>query len=317
MELFYFLLLGFAILMYVVLDGFDLGLGILYPALPEQHDRDMMMRSVSHVWDGNETWLVFGGVILMGAFPAAYATLLPTLYLPICLMLISLIFRGIAFEYRFKATSSRQWWDLAFGLGSSVAAFCQGLMLGSLVQSGGEQLLTPFSILTAFAVMAGYALLGATYLVVKTSGALQDKAKRLVKPLLALVIIAMVAVSLWNFLAVPSVHTRWMSNIGWLWPIPFITAVIAFALFKSLKHSEVAPFYCAVALFVMGFIGLVVGLFPYLVPGRLSLFDAAAPRQSLTFLLPGVLIFVPIILAYTLWGYRIFRGKVHDFEEGY
>ncbi|WKE65224.1 cytochrome d ubiquinol oxidase subunit II [Gallaecimonas kandeliae] len=317
MELFYFLLLGFAILMYVVLDGFDLGLGILFPLFPEQHDRDLMMRSVSHVWDGNETWLVFGGVILMGAFPLAYATLLPILYLPIVLMLVALIFRGIAFEYRFKAKSSRRWWDLAFGLGSSVAAFCQGLMLGCLVESGGETLLTPFSVLTAFAVMAGYALLGASYLVVKTRADLQLRAKALCKPLLVAVMLAMVAVSLWNFLAVPAVQERWLGNLGWLWPIPLLTAAIALVLWQSLKRSEVVPFFCAVLLFVMGFLGLVVGLFPQLVPGRLNLFEAAAPVQSLKFMLPGVLIFVPLILGYTLWGYRIFRGKVHDYEEGY
>ncbi|WP_406664719.1 cytochrome d ubiquinol oxidase subunit II [Gallaecimonas sp. GXIMD1310] len=317
MELFYFLLLGFAILMYVVLDGFDLGLGILFPVLPAQADRDMMMRSVSHVWDGNETWLVFGGVILMGAFPAAYATLLPTLYLPIILMLVALIFRGIAFEYRFKAHSSRRWWDLAFGLGSSVAAFSQGLMLGSLVQSGGEHLLTPFSVLTAFAVMAGYALLGATYLVVKTSGELQARARAVSKPLLLAVMVAMAAVSVWNLLAVPSVEQRWLANIGWLWPIPLLTAAIAVVLWQGLKRSDVLPFFCTIGLFVMGFAGLVVGLFPQLVPGRLNLFEAAAPTQSLTFMLPGVLIFVPVILGYTLWGYRVFRGKVDDFEEGY
>ncbi|EKE77129.1 cytochrome d ubiquinol oxidase subunit II [Gallaecimonas xiamenensis] len=317
MELFYFLLLGFAILMYVVLDGFDLGLGILFPVFPEQHDRDMMMRSVSHVWDGNETWLVFGGVILMGAFPAAYATLLPILYLPIVLMLVALIFRGIAFEYRFKAKSSRRWWDLAFGLGSSVVAFCQGLMLGSLVESGGQTLLSPFSVLTAFAVMAGYALLGATYLVVKSSGQLQAKARAASKPLLVAVMLAMVAVSLWNFASVPSVQAKWLANLGWLWPIPLITGAIALVLWQGLKRSEVLPFFCTIALFVMGFLGLVVGLFPQLVPGQLNLFEAAAPVQSLKFMLPGVLIFVPLILGYTLWGYRIFRGKVHDFEEGY
>ena len=196
--LFYFLLLGFAILMYVLLDGFDLGIGILYPWFNSDAEHDHLMRSVAHVWDGNETWLVFGGVILFGAFPSAYALILSSLYLPIMLMLIGLIFRGVAFEYRFKSDSSKKWWSRAFSLGSTLAAFCQGLMLGSLVQGVPEgiisqsslALLTPFTVFTGLAVVAGYALLACAYLVMKSRGAIQHKAAQRGRLLVWLVMLA-------------------------------------------------------------------------------------------------------------------------------
>ncbi|WP_341502204.1 cytochrome d ubiquinol oxidase subunit II [Gallaecimonas sp. GXIMD4217] len=318
MELLYFLLLGFGILMYVLLDGFDLGIGMLFPWFEDHQDRGKMMRAVAHVWDGNETWLVFGGVILLGAFPAAYGRLLEALYLPIMLMLLALVFRGVAFEYRFKAKTSRRWWDLAFGLGSSLAAFCQGLILGTLVESGAERLLTPFSVFTAFAVMAGYGLLGATYLNLKTSGALQAKARALAGTLLVAVMLAMAAVSLWNFALVDGVRERWLAYLPWLWPIPLLALAVALWLWRSLQAgAEQRPFWLAMALFVLGFLGLVVGLFPELIPGRLNIYQAAAPRASLAFMLPGIAIFLPLILGYTLWGYRIFKGKVEHYEEGY
>ncbi len=329
---FYFLVLGFAIFMYVLLDGFDLGIGILYPWFNQGDERDHLMRSISHVWDGNETWLVFGGVILFAAFPEAYGDILSIFYLPIMLMLFALIFRGVAFEYRFKSDTSRPYWDLAFSSGSAIAAFCQGLLLGSLVQGvpsdtsslSSLHWLTPFSILTGFSVMAGYALLAACYLFMKSRGRIQQHAARLGKRLLIITVLAMIAVSLWTVINEVEIRDRWFSDYNFLLlsPLPLLSLVAAFFLWKELSahqdHSrESRPFWCASALFLLGFAGLVVGLFPYLIPRQLTFMDAASPDSSLLFLLPGVCIFVPLICAYTIWGYRVFAGKVEDYQEGY
>ncbi|MDP5136018.1 cytochrome d ubiquinol oxidase subunit II [Rheinheimera baltica] len=341
LPLFYFLLLGFAILMYVLLDGFDLGIGILYPWFNTDAEHDHLMRSISHVWDGNETWLVFGGVILFGAFPLAYASIASLFYLPIMLMLIGLIFRGVAFEYRFKSTTSKQWWNRAFAIGSSLAAFCQGLMLGVLVQGTDNntlmmsslQWLSPFSVFTGIAVMAGYALLACTYLTMKSRGAIQQKAARYGQRLLLFVMLAMLLVSLWTLWAQPEIRQRWFGGsyaLG-LFLLPLSAILTARLLFRDLgrvqrqfaaeadinARHESRPFWLAASLFLLAFTGLVVGLFPYLLPRHLTFYQAAAPDNSLSFMLPGIIIFVPLILAYTLWGYHIFRGKIEDYEEGY
>ncbi|WP_240224499.1 cytochrome d ubiquinol oxidase subunit II [Rheinheimera hassiensis] len=341
LPLFYFLLLGFAILMYVLLDGFDLGIGILYPWFNTDAEHDHLMRSISHVWDGNETWLVFGGVILFGAFPLAYASIASLLYLPIMLMLIGLIFRGVAFEYRFKSHTSKVWWNRAFAIGSSLAAFCQGLMLGVLVQgvdadsvaSSSLQWLTPFSLFTGLAVMAGYALLGCTYLTMKSRGDIQQKAARYGQRLLLFVMLAMLLVSLFTLYQQPEIRERWFGGAHSLilMLLPLMAILAARLLYRdlgrvqrqfaaeaeiSIRH-ESRPFWLAASLFLLAFAGLVAGLFPYLLPHQISFYAAAAPDSSLSFMLPGILIFLPLILAYTLWGYHIFRGKVEDYEEGY
>jgi|TARA_R110000744_G_scaffold32253_3_gene75500 cytochrome d ubiquinol oxidase subunit II len=334
LALFYFLVLGFAIFMYVLLDGFDLGIGILYPWFNQEGERDHLMRSISHVWDGNETWLVFGGVVLFAAFPAAYAGITSTFYLPIMLMLFALIFRGVAFEYRFKSDTSRPYWDFAFSAGSAVAAFCQGMLLGSLVQGVPADVdslsslhwLTPFSILTGFSVMAGYALLAACYLFMKSRGRIQAHSAKLAKRLLLITILAMVIVSLWTVASQVEIRQRWFSGLNFLWlsPLPIITLVVAVLAWRDLNrhsvgqsHHEDRPFWYAATLFLLGFAGLVVGLFPYLIPRQLTFMDAASPDSSLLFLLPGICIFVPLICAYTFWGYRVFAGKVEDYQEGY
>jgi cytochrome d ubiquinol oxidase subunit II len=334
LALFYFLVLGFAIFMYVLLDGFDLGIGILYPWFNQDGERDHLMRSISHVWDGNETWLVFGGVVLFAAFPAAYAGITSTFYLPIMLMLFALIFRGVAFEYRFKSDTSRPYWDFAFSAGSAVAAFCQGMLLGSLVQGVPADVdslsslhwLTPFSILTGFSVMAGYALLAACYLFMKSRGRIQAHSAKLAKRLLLITILAMVIVSLWTVASQVEIRQRWFSGLNFLWlsPLPIITLVVAVLAWRDLNrhsvgqsHHEDRPFWYAATLFLLGFAGLVVGLFPYLIPRQLTFMDAASPDSSLLFLLPGICIFVPLICAYTFWGYRVFAGKVEDYQEGY
>ncbi|AWX99461.1 cytochrome d ubiquinol oxidase subunit II [Marinomonas primoryensis] len=334
LALFYFLVLGFAIFMYVLLDGFDLGIGILYPWFNQDGERDHLMRSISHVWDGNETWLVFGGVVLFAAFPAAYAGITSTFYLPIMLMLFALIFRGVAFEYRFKSDTSRPYWDFAFSAGSAVAAFCQGMLLGSLVQGVPTDVdslsslhwVTPFSILTGFSVMAGYALLAACYLFMKSRGRIQAHSAKLAKRLLLITILAMVIVSLWTVASQVEIRQRWFSGLNFLWlsPLPIITLVVAVLAWRDLNrhsvgqsHHEDRPFWYAATLFLLGFAGLVVGLFPYLIPRQLTFMDAASPDSSLLFLLPGICIFVPLICAYTFWGYRVFAGKVEDYQEGY
>ncbi|MDP2505503.1 MULTISPECIES: cytochrome d ubiquinol oxidase subunit II [unclassified Oceanobacter] len=329
LALFYFLLLGFSIFMYVLLDGFDLGIGILYPWFDQDGERDHLMRSISHVWDGNETWLVFGGVMLFAAFPAAYAAITTVFYLPIMLMLFALIFRGVAFEYRFKSDTSRPYWDFAFSAGSAIAAFCQGMLLGSLVQgipAGSHSLsslhwLTPFSVLTGFAVMAGYALLAACYLYMKSRGQIQQHAAKLGKYLLMTTLFAMVAVSLWTVISQPAIRDRWFTDNHFLLlsPLPILTFLAALFAWRGLHNHqhESRPFWCAAIIFLLSFAGLVVGLFPYLIPGQLTFMAAASPDSSLYFLLPGVCIFIPLICLYTLWGYRVFSGKVEDYQEGY
>ena len=331
---FYFLVLGFAIFMYVLLDGFDLGIGILYPWFNQEGERDHLMRSISHVWDGNETWLVFGGVILFAAFPAAYASITSIFYLPIMLMLFALIFRGVAFEYRFKSDTSRPYWDLAFSAGSAIAAFSQGMLLGAVVQGIPEgsssfsslHWLTPFSILTGFSVMAGYALLAACYLFMKSRGQIQQHAAKLGKRLLLITLFAMVVVSLWTVISQVEIRERWLSDYHFilLSPFPLLTLVAAICIWKDLQTygnskylNESRPFWSAAALFLLGFTGLIVGLFPYLIPRQLTFMEAASPDSSLLFLLPGICIFVPLICAYTVWGYRVFSGKVEDYQEGY
>lgn len=329
LPLFYFLVLGFSVFMYVCLDGFDLGIGILYPWFDKPGERDHLMLSISHVWDGNETWLVMGGALLYGIFPAAYAGLLSILYIPLMLMLFSLIFRGVAFEYRFKSDRSRPYWDFAFSTGSAVAAFCQGLVLGTIVQGIPEgttamssmQWITPFTIFTGFAVMAGYAMLAACYLYMKSRGVIQAHAAKLAKVLLIIVMIAMAVVSIWTVLTQPEISQRWLSGNHFLYlaPLPILCVIAAIISWKDLHghRHESRPFWCGILLFLLGLAGLVVSVFPYLIPRQLTLWEAASPTTSLEFLLPGVCIFIPVICIYTLWGYRVFAGKVEDYQEGY
>ncbi len=322
-------IIAFAVLAYVVLDGFDLGIGILFPFFPDAGDRDTMTNTVAPVWDGNETWLVLGGGGLMAVFPLAYATVLPALYVPIILMLLGLIFRGVAFEFRFRTKRWRPVWDWGFALGSGVAGFMQGIALGALVQGihianrqyagGWWDWLTPFSVLTGIAVVVGYALLGACWLNLKTTGHLQERARRhaLRAGIGTLVLIG--AVSLWTPFLNPIYFTRWFQ-----WPtalfsglVPLLLAGCAFGLWQGLRAGRhLQPFLAALGLFVLSFAGLGISFYPYIVPGALTIREAAAPDVSLGFLLVGALILVPIILAYTGYAYWVFRGKV-DPAEGY
>ncbi len=321
--------LGVAVALYVVLDGFDLGIGILVPASPEEAHRDQMMNSVAPFWDGNETWLVLGGGGLLVAFPLAYSIIMPAVYLPVIIMLLALVFRGVAFEFRWVAKPHHQIWDIAFAGGSIVAALMQGIILGALLEgievgdnayAGGTfDWLSPFSLLTGLAVVAGYALLGATWLVMKTDGAVQEKARAQAKRLLPVVLAALLIVSLWTPLAIPRIYERWFSlpNFLLLSPVPLLTAYAAWRCWSDLnQRHDTAPFVATIALFLLGFVGLAASNLPYIVPPTLDVWQAAAHPSSQLFMLVGVLILLPIILAYTVFVYYTFRGKVRH-GEGY
>jgi cytochrome d ubiquinol oxidase subunit II len=329
LPLIWVVVLGVAVALYVVLDGFDLGIGILFPASPEESHRDQMMNSVAPFWDGNETWLVLGGGGLFVAFPLAYSILMPAVYLPVIVMLLALVFRGVAFEFRWVAKPHHQLWDLAFAGGSIVAAFTQGVILGALLHgievgdnayAGGTfDWLSPFSLLTGVAVVAGYALLGATWLIMKTDGAVQEKARAQAKLLLPVVLAALAIVSLWTPLAIPRIYERWFTlpNVFLLAPVPLLTGYAAWRCWSGLeKRQETAPFVATIALFLLGFLGLAVSNLPYIVPPTLDVWQAAAHPSSQLFMLVGVLILLPIILGYTVFVYYTFRGKVRH-GEGY
>jgi cytochrome d ubiquinol oxidase subunit II len=322
-------IIAFAVLAYVILDGFDLGVGILFPFFPEKHDKDLMMNSVAPVWDGNETWLVLGGGGLLAVFPLAYATILPALYAPLILMLLGLIFRGVAFEYRWRTKRAEYLWNWAFAGGSMVATFFQGVALGALVQgipvtdraySGGWwDWLTPFSIATGFALLVGYGLLGATWLVMKTSGHLAERAKVFAFRLAFATVAAMGVFSLWTPWLEPAYLDRWFGypTIVFSFIVPVLVLGCLWLIVAGLKSGrDVQPFLTALALFVLGYAGIGISFYPYIVPTSLTIWEAAAPDSSLAFLLVGAVVLVPMILCYTAYAYWVFRGKLNP-DEGY
>ena len=322
-------LIGTAVALYVILDGFDLGTGILFPYAGNERERDQMMNSVAPFWDGNETWLVLGGGGLWVAFPQAYAVVMPALYIPVIVMLLALVFRGVAFEFRWVAVTSRKYWNFAFAGGSTVAAFCQGLILAGLIQgikvengafAGGPlDWLTPFAGVCGLAVVTGYALLGATWLVMKTEGPVAERARAQAKALLLGVLAFMGVVSLWTPLAFERIAARWFStpNIYFLWPVPLITALTALMAWRWLAAGrEVPPFLASIALFLLGYLGLVISIFPYLVPPTLTVWQTAAAPASQIFMLVGTVALLPVILGYIVFVYWLFRGKVRE-GEGY
>jgi cytochrome bd ubiquinol oxidase subunit II len=322
-------LLGTAVAMYVVLDGFDLGIGILFPFAKTERERDQMMNSVAPFWDGNETWLVLGGGGLWVAFPQAYAVIMPALYLPVIIMLLGLIFRGVAFEFRWVALTSKKYWNFAFAAGSTLAAFCQGLILAGLLEGikvengvfagGSFDWATPFAVLCGLGVVTGYALLGATWLVMKTDGVVAERARIHAKLLLIAVLAFMAVVSVWTPLAFERIAARWFStpNIYFLWPVPLITAFVALMIWRWLDEGrEIPPFLASIALFLLGYLGLVISTFPYLVPPVLTIWQTAAAPASQIFMLLGTVALLPIIFGYIVFVYWLFRGKVRE-GEGY
>lgn len=325
----WFAIIGFAVLMYVLMDGFVLGMGILTPLARDERQLDQMMNTAAPVWDGNETWLVMGGAGLLAAFPSAYAIMLSSLYLPVLLMLIALVLRGVSFEFRFKATTSRRLWGICLAVGSIAAAFAQGVILGAIVEGvpleGGRYLggafgwFSPFSMLTGVALVFGYALLGSTWLIAKTTGPLQDLAFMLTRPLIAIVVAFMGLVSAWLPFLSSQIMARWFDSGHFLWlsPIPLLAVANAAWLWRAAtRRAEFTPFFLALTFFGLGFAGLVLGMWPNLLPPDLSLWEAAAPPSSQRFVLVGTVIMLPAVLGYTAWSYYVFRGKI-EADAGY
>ena len=322
-------LIAISVLAYVLLDGFDLGIGLLFPTANKGVERDMMMNSVAPVWDGNETWLVLGGGGLLAAFPLAYSIIMPALYAPIIAMLLGLVLRGVAFEFRWRTKRGQFIWDGAFFAGSAVATFAQGIALGALVQGipvtgrgyggGWWNWLTPFSLLTGVALLVGYGLLGATWLNLKTRGALQQRARAQALILGPLLLAAIGVVSLWTPFLNAAYFARWFA-----WPAALFSAIVpVLVLFAALKFwrglqrgNELVPFLAALTIFILCFVGIGISFYPYMVPPSITIAQAAAPYASLSFMMPGIMVLLPIIAIYTSFAYWVFRGKVSE-DTGY
>jgi cytochrome bd ubiquinol oxidase subunit II len=317
------LILGAGIFFYVLLDGFDLGVGMLYGLAPDLRTRNIVMNSIAPVWDGNETWLVLGGVGLLAAFPLAFAIIIPALYFPILVMLLALVFRGVSFEFRFRDAPHRTFWDHGFCYGSAIATFAQGMMLGAFIQGfevdgrhfvgGALDFVTPFSLITGVALMFGYGLLGAGWLILKTEGDIQATARRHGRVCLVGVLVAVLVVSIWTPLANEDVARRWFSwpNIALLAPVPIATALTAFGTWRALNgKSEAGAFIGGMLLFALAYLGIAISLWPMIVPHLYSLWEAASSLSTQAFLLVGTLFLLPVIFVYTGWSYWVFRGKV-------
>ncbi len=319
-------IIGFGLMMYVLMDGFDLGVGILYPLSHSEAERDLMMNSVAPVWDGNETWLVLGGAGLLAAFPLVYSVFLPALYIPIFLMLAGLIFRGVAFEFRFKAKKSKKVWNLAFSAGSFLAAWSQGAVVGAFIQGfalqdkvfvgGPFDWLSWFSVFTGFALVLGYALLGATWLVMKTEGDLQQWLQRLTPKLVWAILGVFLVVSVWTPMIEPVIAERWFAGVSLLWLLPIAALLSALTILYAIKTGhQILPFLASLGVFLFAYLGLLLSRWPIIVPPDYDLWQAASAPESQLFLLLGFLFVIPIVLAYTAWTYWVFRGKVSS--QGY
>jgi cytochrome d ubiquinol oxidase subunit II len=322
-------LIALSVFVYILLDGFDLGCGILFPFAGSDKNRSRIMNSIAPFWDGNETWLVLGGGGLFAAFPVAYGIIMSGLYLPVIFMLFGLIMRGVAFEFRFKATKHRYVWDYFFFIGSISAAFLQGVMLGALVQgmeasnrlyTGGPfDWLTPFSLMCGIAVVIGYALLGSTWLIIKTEHSLQVWARKVAGWMLSALVVSMVVVTVFMYFSGIAALEGWFSLPGLLYlaPMPIIVVLLFFLMRKDLTgEREYRPFLLTAALFLMGYIGICSAIFPYIVPYQMTIYEAAAADTSLSFMLIGAGIMLPIILSYTAFAYYTFKGKT-DHEHMY
>ncbi|WP_416414259.1 cytochrome d ubiquinol oxidase subunit II [Pantoea sp. App145] len=326
----WFAIIVFATLMYIVMDGFDLGIGLLFPFNKNPVERDMMVNTVAPVWDGNETWLVLGGAGLFGAFPLAYSVLLDALTIPLTAMLVGLIFRGVAFEFRFKATEQhRPFWDKAFVAGSLIATFSQGIAVGAILNGfevtnrtfTGSPLgwLAPFPLFCGFGLVIAYALLGCTWLIMKTEHNLHRTMSSLAKPLVVALLIVVGIISIWTPVQHAAIAQRWFSlpNLYYFLPVPVLVLACSYGILRSIsRNGHYAPFILTLALIFLGFSGLGISIWPNIIPPSISIWQAAAPASSQAFMLVGALLIIPIILGYTSWSYYVFRGKIKA-EEGY
>jgi cytochrome bd ubiquinol oxidase subunit II len=315
------IIIGFCIIMYVLLDGFDLGIGILFPFFPKSDDKNIMISTVLPVWDGNQTWLVLGFASLYGAFPKAFSLLLPALYLPIFLMVMALLFRGITFEFRLKETGSKKLWDNLFFISSSLATFAQGIVLGTFVKGfelGGNGTLvydvfTGFNIACGVALWFGYSLLASAWIIGKTTGPLQKKMFGIARVSLIGVTFFMMVISLWTPFIDPHIADIWF-NPNYIFKLAFLPlitgALITYCAYSIHKRREYIIFWLSLAIFVCGYLGFGISTFPYLIPRVLTVFDAAAPESSLLFMLFGALLLLPLLIGYTSYSYYVFRGKV-------
>jgi cytochrome d ubiquinol oxidase subunit II len=315
-------LVGLCIILYVVLDGFSLGIALLFPSTKDEEERDVLINSIAPVWDANQTWLVFGGGALLVAFPMIYGVLFSALYIPLLTFIFGLIFRGVTFEFRANATR-RKPWDKSFFLGSLVAVVAQGLTLGGFLSgtkvaeghfAGGPlDWLNSFSATIGLALIAGYVLLGSTYLIIKTAGLVQQRAYVQAFRSAIVVLGFQVLVTVWTPLHYPSVWTNWFSapRIYFIWTFPLLGLIAFYGLIKSLKtRREIRPFFCSVVLFLAGYLGLIASIYPYAIPPRITFQEAAAQHETLQFTLWGVIIVLPVVLAYIIYSYAVFRGKV-------
>lgn len=316
------IIIGFCILMYVLLDGFDLGIGMLFPLFSDVKDRNLMISTILPVWDGNQTWLVLGIASFYGAFPYAFSLLLPALYLPMFVMVIALLFRGITFEFRLKAKTSLPKWDFLFFLSSAVVTFVQGLILGSFVKgfelTNNElsfELFTPFNLTCAISLVFGYTLLAAGWIIAKTKGSLQRRMYNVARICLIVISLSLLIISLWSPFIHPYIKAIWF-NPNYMYKLaflPLITMLIIFLCWRSIsKKKEFSIFWQAIGIFICSYVGFGISTFPFLVPHVISFFQAAAPASSLLFMLFGALLLLPILIGYTSYSYYIFRGKVTE-----
>jgi cytochrome d ubiquinol oxidase subunit II len=326
LPLIFALVVAFSVALYALQDGFDLGIGVLFLHAPGDEERDAMMNSIAPVWDGNETWLVMGGTLLFAAFPVVYAVVLPAFYLPLTVMLFALVFRGVAFEFRFRA-KRRKVWDWAFALGSSIAALMQGLMLGAFIEGlpvrdakfAGNvfSFFSPFAVVSGLGVVAGYALLGSTWLIFRTAGVTQIFARVAARWALLATLVFIGIVSLWTPLAHPTIAHRWFSlpNIAFLWPVPFATLALAVLIWRAIPvPPDGRAFAYSIALSLLAYAGLGISLWPYAIPESVTIWQAAGARDTLIFVGVGTAIILPLTLAYLAYAHWVFRGKV---EGGY
>ncbi len=318
-------IIAFGVIMYVILDGFDLGIGILSIFFKDEHERDLMISTILPVWDGNGTWLVFGGAALYGAFPLAFSVILPAIYMPILIMVLSLLFRGVALEFRFKAIKSKVFWDMCFFSGSMVATISQGLILGTFVRGfslipeqtvlGYEQWINPFGIACAIALVFGYVLLGSNRLIGKTTGAIQQKTFAISAKTQYIIIFSVILVSLWSPFLDAAIRSRWFNpqHMFYLALLPFLAALFLFMHWRAIKKKhEYLPFWSLIGVFITCYIGFIISSYPYIVPRHITYIEAAANDTTLTVMMIGAAIMLPALLFYTYYSYRIFRGKVTD-----